>query len=112
MKLGKKRNFTNVILLNLFIDNLPMKTIMEENGLLTGIGASPGIVIGKAMLVDQGRPDFSHVRLETEQDVGPVDLKTGYQHGYDQCRLGPVPEALKAFEDIDSLCHCLNPSCS
>jgi len=42
---------------------------MEENILLTGIGASPGIIIGKAMLVDRGRPDFSHVRLATEQDV-------------------------------------------
>lgn len=30
MKLGKKRNFTNVILLNLFTDNLPTKTIMEK----------------------------------------------------------------------------------
>ena len=42
---------------------------MEENVLLTGIGASPGIIIGKAMLVDRGRPDFSHFRLESEQDV-------------------------------------------
>jgi phosphotransferase system enzyme I (PtsI) len=42
---------------------------MEENVLLTGIGASPGIIIGKAMLVYRGRPDFSHVRLESEQDI-------------------------------------------
>jgi len=42
---------------------------MEECILLTGIGASPGIVIGKAMLVDRGRPDFSHFRLETEEAV-------------------------------------------
>ena len=42
---------------------------MEENVLLTGIGASPGIIIGRATLVDRGRPDFSHVRLETEQDI-------------------------------------------
>ncbi|MBM4311084.1 MAG: phosphoenolpyruvate--protein phosphotransferase [Deltaproteobacteria bacterium] len=42
---------------------------MEENILLTGIGASPGIIIGKAMLVDRGQPDFSHVRLSSEQDV-------------------------------------------
>ena len=42
---------------------------MEENMLLTGIGASPGIIIGKAMLVDRGRPDFSHVRLVSEQDI-------------------------------------------
>ena len=42
---------------------------MEENVLLSGIGASPGIIIGKAMLVYRGRPDFSHVRLESEQDI-------------------------------------------
>jgi hypothetical protein len=42
---------------------------MEENVLLTGIGASPGIIIGKAMLVDRGRPDFSHVRLVSEEDI-------------------------------------------
>ncbi len=42
---------------------------MEENVLLTGIGASAGIIIGKAMLVDRGRPDFSHVRLISEQDI-------------------------------------------
>ncbi len=42
---------------------------MEENILLTGIGASPGVIIGTAMLVDRGRPDFSHVRLSTDQDV-------------------------------------------
>ena len=42
---------------------------MEENILLTGIGASPGIIIGKAMLVDRGRPDFSHVRLASEEDI-------------------------------------------
>ena len=42
---------------------------MEENILLTGIGASPGIIIGKAMLVDRGRPDFSHVRLSSEEDI-------------------------------------------
>jgi phosphoenolpyruvate-protein phosphotransferase (PTS system enzyme I) len=42
---------------------------MEENVLLTGISASPGIIIGTAMLVDRGRPDFSHFRLSNEQDV-------------------------------------------
>jgi len=42
---------------------------MEENVLLTGVGASPGIIIGKAMLVDRGRPNFLHVRLVSEEDI-------------------------------------------
>lgn len=46
-----------------------VETHMKESLLLTGIGASPGIIIGKAMLVDRGRPDFSHFRLETDQDI-------------------------------------------
>lgn len=51
---------------------------MEENILLTGIGASPGIIIGKAMLVYRGRPDFSHVRLASEQDV---EQQIGFFYG-------------------------------
>jgi len=42
---------------------------MEKNILLKGIGASPGIVIGKALLVDHGRPDFSHYRLSNSGEI-------------------------------------------
>jgi len=42
---------------------------MEQNILLKGIGASPGIVIGKALLVDRGHPDFSHYRLSDPKEV-------------------------------------------
>ncbi|MCX8044447.1 MAG: phosphoenolpyruvate--protein phosphotransferase [Desulfobacterota bacterium] len=42
---------------------------MEQNILLKGIGASPGIAIGKALLVDHGRPDFSHYRLSDPQEI-------------------------------------------
>ena len=42
---------------------------MEKNNLLKGTGASPGIVIGKALLVDHGRPDFSHYRLAEPKEI-------------------------------------------
>lgn len=42
---------------------------MENNILLKGTAASPGIVIGKALLVDHGRPDFSHYRLSTNSEI-------------------------------------------
>jgi len=42
---------------------------MKKDILLRGIGASPGIVIGRALLVDHGRPDFSHYRLSQEGQV-------------------------------------------
>lgn len=42
---------------------------MEQNVLLKGIGASPGIAIGKALLVDHGRPDFSHYRLSDPKEI-------------------------------------------
>lgn len=42
---------------------------MEKDILLKGIGASPGIIIGKALLVDHGHPDFSHYRLSRESQV-------------------------------------------
>ncbi|MEI6125501.1 MAG: phosphoenolpyruvate--protein phosphotransferase [Pseudomonadota bacterium] len=42
---------------------------MDKNILLKGIGASPGIVIGKALLVDHGRPDFSHYRLSSNKEI-------------------------------------------
>lgn len=43
---------------------------MDKNILLNGIGASPGIIIGKALLVDHGRPDFSHYRLLNDKAIG------------------------------------------
>lgn len=42
---------------------------MDYNIELQGIGASPGIVIGKALVVDHGHPDFSHYRLTDEEDI-------------------------------------------
>jgi phosphotransferase system enzyme I (PtsI) len=42
---------------------------MENNTLLKGIGASPGIVIGKALIVDHGKPDFTHYRLTGEKEI-------------------------------------------
>jgi len=42
---------------------------MEKNNLLKGTAASPGIVIGKALLVDHGHPDFSHYRLAGSKEI-------------------------------------------
>jgi len=42
---------------------------MLKNILIKGIAASPGVIIGKALLVDHGQPDFSHYRLSTEEEV-------------------------------------------
>lgn len=42
---------------------------MAKNILIKGIGASPGIIIGKALLVDHGHPDFSHYLLSTEKEI-------------------------------------------
>ncbi len=42
---------------------------MDENILLKGIGASPGVAIGRALLVEHGRPDFSHYRLSTQDEI-------------------------------------------
>ncbi|MCP4715895.1 MAG: phosphoenolpyruvate--protein phosphotransferase [Deltaproteobacteria bacterium] len=42
---------------------------MDQNILHKGIGASPGIIISKALLVDHGRPDFSHYRLSDENQI-------------------------------------------
>ena len=42
---------------------------MENDILLKGTGASPGIVIGKALIVENGRPDFTHYRLSNEKEI-------------------------------------------
>ncbi len=42
---------------------------MENDILLKGTGASPGIVIGKALIVENGRPDFTHYRLSSEKEI-------------------------------------------
>ncbi len=42
---------------------------MEKNNLIKGTAASPGIVIGKALIVDHGRPDFSHYRLAGSKEI-------------------------------------------
>ncbi len=42
---------------------------MDNNILLTGIGASPGIVISRVFLVDHGNPEISHFRLQTENEI-------------------------------------------
>ncbi len=42
---------------------------MKKNLLIKGTVASHGIVIGKALLVDHGSPDFSHYRLSTDREL-------------------------------------------
>jgi len=42
---------------------------MDNNILLTGIGASPGIVISRVFLIDHVVFDFSHVQLTTEAEI-------------------------------------------
>lgn len=42
---------------------------MEKNILMKGIGASPGIVIGKALIVDHGKLDLTHYRLDSEKEI-------------------------------------------
>jgi len=42
---------------------------MKNNVLMTGTGASPGIVISRVFLVEHGRLEFSHFRLKTEEDI-------------------------------------------
>ena len=42
---------------------------MKNNILLTGIGASPGIVISRVFLVDHSGPEFTHFRLTTEDEI-------------------------------------------
>jgi phosphotransferase system enzyme I (PtsI) len=42
---------------------------MDNNILLTGIGASPGIVISRVFLVDHVALDFSHFRLTKEAEI-------------------------------------------
>jgi phosphotransferase system enzyme I (PtsI) len=42
---------------------------MDNNILLTGIGASPGIVISRVFLIDHVSLDFSHFRLTTEAEI-------------------------------------------
>jgi len=42
---------------------------MEKNVLLTGIAASPGIVISHAFVVDHAGPEFSHFRLATKDEI-------------------------------------------
>ena len=42
---------------------------MDNNILLTGIGASPGIVISRVFLIDHVALDFSHFRLTTEAEI-------------------------------------------
>ncbi len=42
---------------------------MEQNILVTGIGASPGIAIGKAVIVDHGHPNFSHYRISSDDEI-------------------------------------------
>lgn len=42
---------------------------MDNNILLTGIGASPGIVISRVFLIDHVALDFSHSRLTTEAEI-------------------------------------------
>jgi len=42
---------------------------MDNNILLTGIAASPGIVISRVFLVDHDNLEFSHFRLQTENEI-------------------------------------------
>jgi len=42
---------------------------MDNNILLAGIGASPGIVISRVFLVDHDNLEFSHFRLQTENEI-------------------------------------------
>jgi len=42
---------------------------MDNNILLTGIGASPGIVISRVFLIDHVALDFSHFQLTTEAEI-------------------------------------------
>ncbi len=42
---------------------------MKKDILLKGIGASPGIVIGKALIVEHGKPDCTHYRLANEKEI-------------------------------------------
>jgi phosphotransferase system enzyme I (PtsI) len=42
---------------------------MKKDILLKGIGASPGIVIGKALIVEHGKPDFTHYRLANDKEI-------------------------------------------
>ena len=42
---------------------------MDNNILLTGIGASPGIVISRVLLIDHAALDFSHFRITTEAEI-------------------------------------------
>jgi len=41
----------------------------RSSGLIEGVGVSPGIAIGKAFLVEQGRIPISHHTLEDEPSV-------------------------------------------
>ena len=43
---------------------------MKKNLLIKGTVASHGIVIGKALLVDHGCPDFLHYHLSTNKEIG------------------------------------------
>lgn len=42
---------------------------MEKSILIKGISASPGIVMGKAVIVDHGKLDFTHYRLHSEKEI-------------------------------------------
>ena len=42
---------------------------MDNNILIKGTAVSHGIIIGKALLVDHGRPDFTHYRLSKDEEV-------------------------------------------
>jgi len=44
-------------------------TSMEQNILMKGISASPGIIISRALLVDRANPDFSHYRLTSRDEM-------------------------------------------
>jgi phosphotransferase system enzyme I (PtsI) len=48
---------------------------MDKNILIKGIGTSPGIIIGRALIVDHGHPDFSHNRISSENEIQAETLR-------------------------------------
>jgi len=49
--------------------------LMDKNILIKGIGTSPGIVIGRALIVDHGHTDFSHNRISSENEIQAETLR-------------------------------------
>lgn len=48
---------------------------MDKNILIKGIGTSPGIIIGRALIVDHGHTDFSHNRISSENEIQAETLR-------------------------------------